>query len=423
MGNTIKIGIDLHNLSTRPDASVRTGIQQVVAHLLLAQYRLGAEFVKQGVELVPLPMLPLAFSLPTPSHVNNSELVLQELAEEHGIRLSDLWQGGVEVASGNWSDEEFYERCAGLDWLIITGLCDFDHVIRCLRTKAPKLKVAVLVHDLGPIRRPELVALGMREWFETRYLTSIRSNVDLIFTNSRHTGLDCREYFAAWPEFAADLYSTPLPAEVPALQSVDQTRIDSLLSSLGLRAGRFFVAIGTIEPRKNLSSAILGFRRFCELDPETTHDMRFVLIGKRGWNNEDTRLMSLLGNCAHQVVFPGYLAQEDVEMAMLGSAGLVMPSRLEGFGLPLALADRLGVPTVTCNNSSLPETTSVGSIFVPADGCDQMALALWRLAARERRSPLTAERLNVTRNGLTIAWDQLLRDWVSCIRGANGKAA
>lgn len=423
MSNSIRIGIELHNLSTRADASVRTGIQQVVAHLLLAQCRLGAEFAKQGVELVPLPMLPLAFKFPAPSHVNNSSLVLREIARESGLTSSELWRDSVNSDGVNWSDEEFYVRCKELDWLIITSLCDFDHVIRRLRTKAPKLKVAALIHDLGPIRRPELVAFGMREWFETRYLTSIRSNVDLIFTNSRHTGLDCLEYFSGWPEFAADVYSTPLPAEVPALQAVDQTRIDALLARLGVRTGRFFIAIGTIEPRKNLSSAILGFRRFCELDQAKTRDMRLVLIGKRGWNNEDTRLMSLLGNCSHQIVFPGYLSREDVEMAMLGSAGLLMPSRLEGFGLPLALADQLGVPTATCNNSSLPETTSVGSIFVPTEGYDQMALALWRLAARGYRLPPTTESLTTIRDRLTNAWNQLLRDWIGCIRGVNDQAA
>ncbi|MEI6835028.1 MAG: glycosyltransferase [bacterium] len=419
----MRIGIDLHNLSTRADASVRTGIQQVVAHILLAQSRLRGEVLGHGIQLVPLPMLPLAFKIPSPSHVNNSAVVLRNFADETNSSIAELWDNSVGSSSANWSDQEFYERCADLDWLVITGLCDFDHVVRRLRASLPKLKVAVLVYDLGPVRRPELVALGMGEWFESRYLRSIRAHADLVFTISRHTGLDCAEYFKQWPEFSGDLYSTPLPSEVPALQSVSEGQVDMLLQRLGVKRGRFFVAIGTIEPRKNLGAAILGFRRFCEIEPNVTEDMRFLLVGKRGWNNEDARLLELLGDRTHQVIFPGYLSREDVEMTMLSSAGLLMPSRLEGFGLPLALADRLGVPTVTCNNSSLPETTSQSSIFVPTDGADQMALALWRLAARPVRALPSQETLNHLRETLTNSWDQLLRDWLDCMRGKHGLAA
>lgn len=420
MLGAMRIGIEFHNLSTRVDASIRTGIQQVVAHILMAQHRIQSEASKQGVELRPLPMLPLAHKIPMPSHVNNSELVLREFAQENNLGLGELWHGSVSENGSNWSDEEFYERCDGLDWLLITGLCDFDHVVRRLRIKSPKLKVAVLVYDLGPIRRPELVASGMADWFKKRYLVGIRAHADLIFTISRHTGLDCLEYFREWPEFVGKLYSTPLPPEIPSISVVSESSAENFLDRLGVKRGRFFVAIGTIEPRKNLGSAILGFRRFCELDPAVTADMRFVVIGQRGWNNEDKKLLGLLGDLAHRVIFPGYLSRQQVELAMLTSAGLVMPSRLEGFGLPLALAYELGVPTVTCNNSSLPETTSVKSAFIPTEGYDQMALALWQLAARPDRPLIGDSTLHDVRRNLMNRWDQLVKDWLDCMRGLNG---
>jgi len=55
---SVKIGLDLHNLSTRTDSVVRTGIQQVVFNLLEAQYHLRSKIKQRRIEFVPLPMLP-----------------------------------------------------------------------------------------------------------------------------------------------------------------------------------------------------------------------------------------------------------------------------------------------------------------------------------------------------------------------------
>ena len=55
---SVKIGLDLHNLSTRTDFVVRTGIQQVVFNLLEAQYHLKSKIKQSRIEFVPLPMLP-----------------------------------------------------------------------------------------------------------------------------------------------------------------------------------------------------------------------------------------------------------------------------------------------------------------------------------------------------------------------------
>ena len=55
---SVKIGLDLHNLSTVTDSVVRTGIQQVVFNLLEAQYRIRPKIRPHRVEFVPLPTLP-----------------------------------------------------------------------------------------------------------------------------------------------------------------------------------------------------------------------------------------------------------------------------------------------------------------------------------------------------------------------------
>lgn len=419
----VKIGVDLHNLSTRPDSSLRTGIQQVVFALLRSQHRLRQSFSDLNIELRPLPMLPLyyvdsRFTNLSPSHLNNSTVVLEEVSRELCCSPVQLWSGGLDETCKNWSDDYFYDVCSDLDWLIITGLCEFRHIAEKLKKRNPKLKIAVLVYDLGPVKRPELVAHGMSQWFKDCYLESVRLYADLVFTISRHTALDCKEYFSKWPNFNASIWSTPLPPEPPALTDIDDHSIQEFLTRYGLKKNKYFVAIGTIEPRKNLAVAVLGFNRFCELDLEATKDYRFIIIGKQGWRNEDTRLLEIIGSSADRFVFPGYLPRDEVELAMLLSCGLLMPSRLEGFGLPIALAMNYGVPTVTCNNTSLPEAGHVGSTFVTTSDPDLMALALWRLSATNREQAMPSrEALFENHQHIAGLWDQYLKSWIDCIIG------
>ena len=95
--NKIRIGLDLHNLSTVHDKVIRTGIQQVVFYLLEAQHWLRVESHSSNVEIVPLPILPWSeapdtiFSDLQPAHVNNSSTVLQETAIELNVYSKILW--------------------------------------------------------------------------------------------------------------------------------------------------------------------------------------------------------------------------------------------------------------------------------------------------------------------------------------------
>jgi glycosyltransferase involved in cell wall biosynthesis len=369
-------------------------------------------------------MLPLHFGKSRfhdlrPSHVNNSKIVLKDVSDELGQSPTDLWLDAVDESFNSWSDDRFYHECADLDWLIITGLCEFRHIGEKFKEKNPKLKIAVLAYDLGPIIRPELTAEGMEQWFRESYLESVRLYADHVFTISRHTAIDCARHFAGWSGFKAPVWSTPLPAEPPSLSEFSLVEAQSFLERHQLSQQKYFVAIGTIEPRKNLAIAILGFNRFCQMDPNGTADYRFVIIGKQGWRNEDTKILSMIGENAHRFIFPGYLPRKEVERAILLSAGLVMPSRLEGFGLPIALAKAYGVPTITCNNTSLPEASKVTSLFVTTDNPDRMALALWQLASLRQRTLPTADQLLAHQVRNSMAWDEYLKQWIDCLLAAD----
>ena len=417
--NKISIGLDLHNLSTVHDKVVRTGIQQVVFYLLEAQQWLRNESHSSNVEIVPLPMLPWSeapdttFSDIHPSHVNNSLLVLQETANELNIIPKILWRSEEFNEETLWTEDNYYSVVRDLDWLIITGLCEFRHVAEIIHRINPKLRIAVLVYDLIPFLRPELTDRGVPLWFHQTYLTSIRHFADLIFTTSRNTALDIYQIIGNRIKPEAPIFATPLPDEIPVLMDVNASWKEWTLA--GIKQNRYFVCLGTIEPRKNLILAIRGFIRFLEIFPEKNRDFKLVIVGKKGWNREDEALTKEIQKHSNYFYFTGYLPKSKIEQILIHSQALLMPSRYEGYGMPLTLAREFGIPIITCVNSSLPESSGLNVTFVPVDSVDTMALAFGQSALIEKNLSLDNKLLDNLREKTRQDWRNLLRNWIDIL--------
>jgi glycosyltransferase involved in cell wall biosynthesis len=140
-----------------------------------------------------------------------------------------------------------------------------------------------------------------------------------------------------------------------------------------LTHGQYLLAVGTLEPRKNLATALLAY---AALPPALQAEYPFVVAGQEGWKNE--ALTATIANLkAHgHLRFLGFVDQADLPSLYAGARAFVFPSLYEGFGLPLAEAMASGVPTVTSTASCLPEIAGDGALQVGATDIDAMAQAL-----------------------------------------------
>lgn len=137
--------------------------------------------------------------------------------------------------------------------------------------------------------------------------------------------------------------------------------------------GDYFLYMGTLHPRKNLSRAIAAFAA-------TRTHATLVLAGRHGWRAAELEAQVRLLGLEGRVLFPGYIAEEDKAALLAGALAFLFPSLYEGFGLPVLEAQASGCPVLCSATSSLPEVAGQGAVLLDPGDTDGWTEAMGRVA-------------------------------------------
>ena len=138
---------------------------------------------------------------------------------------------------------------------------------------------------------------------------------------------------------------------------------------------RFFLYVGTIEPRKNLARLIQAW------DSVADHVPDLVLAGREGWKCFSVHNALAKAHHAPRIHLPGFIPQDDLPALLSAAEAFVWPSLYEGFGLPPLEAMACGVPVLTSDISSLPEIAADAALLVPPEDPAAIAEGLRALAS------------------------------------------
>ena len=140
---------------------------------------------------------------------------------------------------------------------------------------------------------------------------------------------------------------------------------------------RYFLFSGRVARHKNLETLLRAFEIVRRRDPS----LCVVLAGARHEDYAD-----LPG-----VIVRGFLSDEELAATYAGALALVMPSLMEGFGLPALEAMAAGAPVITSTARALMEVTGDAALHVDPRSPERLADAMWRIASDEAlRATLTA---------------------------------
>jgi glycosyltransferase involved in cell wall biosynthesis len=136
----------------------------------------------------------------------------------------------------------------------------------------------------------------------------------------------------------------------------------------------YILAVGTVEPRKNLDT-LLDAYLLLPREIREAHDL--VLVGPMGWAASSTsrRIRSGLPG----VKYLGYVPEAELPALTKAAAVFAYPSLYEGFGFPVAQAMACGIPVVTSCTSCLPEISGEGALHVDPKSPGEISRALHHL--------------------------------------------
>ena len=152
---------------------------------------------------------------------------------------------------------------------------------------------------------------------------------------------------------------------------------------------RFFLSVGSLEPRKNLETVIEAMKQYDGPEP-------LIIAGASGWKNDE--VYAAIEENSEKIRLVGYVPQEELPLFYNAALATVYPSFYEGFGLPILESMACGTPVITSNNSSIPEVAGEACILID-DPSDPAAIA----AAMKDLSGDELKRERLSREGLVQA--------------------
>ncbi len=298
---------------------------------------------------------------------------------------------------------------SGFDLLLFPTVYSFVPVL----SRAKKL---VMIHDVIAEKYPQLTLPSrMAQLFWHTKVALGRWQADAIVTVSEYARQTIAEHFKLNPAkiLVVGEASDQVFRALPEAQATPE------LTNLGIdRRKRYIVYVGGFAPHKNLEMLVSVFAQLAPL-PEF-RDVALVMVGEykkeifHSCFDAVKRQIEVLG-LSKRVIFTGYLPDEQLVVLLNLATVLVLPSFLEGFGLPGVEAAACGCPVIATTHSPLPELLGKGGLYV-----DPAQPEAWRQALYQVLDS-NSLRLSMRTAGLAAAaqltWEAAARQMLGVIEG------
>ena len=265
----------------------------------------------------------------------------------------------------------------------VPGL-DLVHSTAYMKPDTRDVPLVITVHDLTFLTHPYYHTLENVDFCVSNMNRAIASDCHFIAV-SENTKKDMMEHYGIDSDRISVVYNA---IETDKFRRMPSAQVREALAAYDLPE-KFFLSVGSLEPRKNLETVIEAMKLYDGPEP-------LIIAGASGWKNDE--VYAAIDDNSSKIRLVGYVPQEELPLFYNAALATVYPSFYEGFGLPILESMACGTPVITSNNSAIPEVAGEACLLIddPSDP-QSIASAMLDIAGDELR------RERMTREGLAQA--------------------
>jgi glycosyltransferase involved in cell wall biosynthesis len=267
------------------------------------------------------------------------------------------------------------------------------------------LRTAATLHDLSALHHPEWHPADRVAHFDKNFHDGLK-RCEHFFTVSEFVRGEIIGTLHVRPDQVTVTYNGVRPGLTPLPASV----VQETLRRLQLPQ-RYFLALGTIEPRKNI---LMLMQAYCALPDKVRTTYPLLLVGGWGWHSADVAEYLDREGRLRGVRHLGYFPEKHLAVLYNGARALLFPSHYEGFGMPAAEMLACGGAVIASTAGALVEVAGQCAHLVDARDVEG-----WRHAMH--RAAVDAEWWACLRRGVTevarqYTWERCAADTLRAYR-------
>ncbi|KAB1062142.1 glycosyltransferase family 4 protein [Salibacter halophilus] len=217
------------------------------------------------------------------------------------------------------------------------------------------VKQLAVIHDINFEYYPSFLPLGARIYLKT-FFPKFAHKATRIATVSEFSKNDISSQYNIDNSLIDVVYNGASSIYKP-VEEDEKKKVKADFTN----GSEYFVYVGAIQPRKNITNLMLAFEQF---KIESGSDQKLVLVGeKKWWSKRQEETFDSL-TYKKDIIFTGRLEQDELNLILGSAMALTYVSLFEGFGIPILEAMNCDVPVLTSSVTSMPEVAGEAALLV-----------------------------------------------------------
>lgn len=229
-----------------------------------------------------------------------------------------------------------------------------------------KGKRIVFLHDMAYKVYPETIRVKTKIWLNLNIWRS-KKRADKFITISEFSKREIVKYLHINPDDIEVVYAgVDFDVYHP---NYARECVEDVKQKYGIK-GDYLMYLGTLEPRKNIGGLLKAYGRMKQC--LAGKQPKLVLAGKKGWMYQEIYVLIDTLCLKEDIVFTGYITEEESALLLNGALAFVFPSLYEGFGLPPLEAMACGTPVIVSKTASMPEVVGDAGLLVDPNSEEEL---------------------------------------------------